>query len=52
MTKVRMPKTYSFSKPKVPKEEAVLILRDQIGIGRAIRDADRPSMADLESSQI
>jgi predicted nucleotide-binding protein len=51
MTKVGMPKTYSFSRPKVPKEEAILILRDQIGIGRAIRDANRPSMVDLESSQ-
>jgi predicted nucleotide-binding protein len=51
MTKGRTSKTYSSSKPKVPKEEAILTLREQIEIGRAIRDTNRPSMVDLESAQ-
>lgn len=51
MTKGRTFRTRSFSKPKVPKEEAIRTIREQIEIGRTIRDTNMHSMMDLESAQ-
>ncbi len=51
MTRGRTFRTHSFSKPKVPKEEAIQTIREQIEIGRTIRDTNMHSMMDLESAQ-
>jgi predicted nucleotide-binding protein len=51
MTKGRTFRTRSFSKPRVPKEEAIRTIGEQIEIGRAIRDTNMHSMMDLENAQ-
>ncbi len=51
MAKVRTPKTYSPSKLIVPREEAIRKIREQIDLGRGLRDQKMLSMADLENAQ-
>jgi predicted nucleotide-binding protein len=50
MTKGRPSKTYSPTKLLVPREEAIRKMREQIEMGRDIRDQRMFSMADLESA--
>jgi hypothetical protein len=51
MAKDRTSKTYSPSKLVVPREEAIRKIREQIDLGRNLRDQKMFSMADLESAQ-
>ncbi len=45
------PKAYPSPKPKVPKEEAIRRIREQIEIGRAIKNTALYSMMDLDDAQ-
>jgi predicted nucleotide-binding protein len=51
MAKERASKTYSPSKLVVPREEAIRKIREQIDLGRGLRDQKMFSMADLENAQ-
>jgi hypothetical protein len=51
MAKERTSKTYSPPKLVVPREEAIRKLRDQIELGRGLRDQKMFSMMDLENTQ-
>lgn len=42
---------YSSTKPKVPREEAIQRIKEQIEIGRAIKDLTMSSMMDLDNAQ-
>ncbi len=44
-------KTYTSPKPKVPREEAIRRIREQIEIGRAIKNTAMFSMMDLDNAQ-
>jgi len=51
MAKERTSKTHSPPKLVLPREEAIRKIREQIELGRGLRDQKMLSMADLESAQ-